>query len=231
MKIFAISDLHLCISGAKPMVIFGDGWANYQEEIKSDWLKNVCDDDVVIVAGDLSWAMHTPEAEQDLAYFENLPGTKIVVRGNHDYWWKSISAVRNLLPTKMYALQNDAIKIGDYIFCGTRGWTVKEKKPLSDEDQKIYNREVIRLELALSTAKSLQTNNEKIICIMHFPPFNSQRDGNEMLDLMFKYGVDTCVYGHLHGSMGKYEKKVILNNVKFYLTSCDILKNQLATIN
>lgn len=230
MKVFAISDLHLCISGAKPMEIFGNGWANYQEIIKADWLKNVGQDDIVLLPGDLSWAMKIDEAEKDFAYFDNLPGKKIIVRGNHDYWWNSVSVVRSKLKNQMYALQNDAIKFGDYIFCGTRGWLPKEKKGYSEQDQKIYNREVIRLEMALQAAKRLQTNNEKIVCLIHYPPYNSNKEGNEMLNLMFKFGVESCVFGHLHGHNGKYEKKVVLGGIKFYLASCDLIGNKLIEI-
>lgn len=230
MKVFAISDLHLCISGAKPMEIFGSGWENYQDIIKENWKARVTEKDVVVIAGDISWAMKTEEAEKDLMYFDDLPGKKIIIRGNHDYWWKSISSVRQILPNNVYALQNDAIKIGEYIFCGTRGWTVMEKKPLTQEDQKIYNRELIRLELALNHAKNLQTNNEKIVCIIHYPPFNSAREINEMVSLMIKFGVDSCIYGHLHGACGKFDEKVTIKDIDFYLTSCDLVKNTLVQI-
>ena len=230
MKIFAISDLHLCISGAKPMEIFGDGWVNYQENVKANWKQKVADDDVVLLAGDLSWAMKIEEAEKDFEYFNDLPGKKIIIRGNHDYWWNSISVVRSKLKENMFALQNDAIKIGDYIFCGTRGWIPRETKGFSEQDEKIYKREAIRLEMALDSAKRLQINNEKIICLLHYPPFDSNKNGNEFLDLLFKYNVDSCVFGHLHGYHAKYELKTILGGVKFYLTSCDIVNNNLIQI-
>lgn len=230
MKVYAISDLHLCISGAKPMEIFGNGWANYQEKIKEDWNKKVTDDDVVLIAGDISWAMKLDEAQKDLEYFEQLKGKKIFIKGNHDYWWQSISNVRKNIPINCFALQNDAIKIGNYIFCGTRGWVVPEKKGLSLEDEKIYKRELIRLEMALMYTKRLQENNETIICMVHFPPINSLKENNEVVELLKKYNVSICVYGHIHSNMGRYKLYEELYGIKFYLTSCDLLGNKLVEI-
>lgn len=230
MKVFAISDFHLCLSGAKPMEIFGDGWSNYLENIKTDWVNKVSNEDVVLIAGDISWAMKPEEAKDDLKYFEQLPGKKIFIRGNHDYWWQSISSVRSIMPNDCFAIQNDAIKIGEYIFCGTRGWTCEEKKSLSAQDEKIYKREVLRLEMALDCAKKLNTNNEKIVCLIHYPPFNSLRQPNELTNLMTKYNVSKCVYGHLHGSCGRQDFVVNINNVEYYLTSCDLVNNKLCQI-
>lgn len=230
MKVFAISDFHLCISGAKPMEIFGGGWKDYLSKIKQDWLSKISDNDVVLVSGDLSWAMKIDEAKKDFSFFEDLPGSKIFIRGNHDYWWKSISSVRQMLPISSFALQNDAVKIGNYIFCGTRGWTVPEKEFPSSEDKKIFDREVIRLNMALDYAKRLQTNNEEIICMIHYPPFNSLKAESEFVKLMKEYKVKSCVYGHIHGYGGKYLKKEKLFGINFYLTSCDILNNSLVEI-
>ena len=143
MKIFAISDLHLCLSGAKPMDIFGGPWENYLEEIKTDWNTKVSDDDIVLMCGDLSWALKLEEATKDLEYLSSLKGRKIIIRGNHDYWWKSISALRKELPKDIYPLQNDAIKIGEYIIAGSRGWVVPEpNKQYLDQDKKLYAREL-----------------------------------------------------------------------------------------
>ena len=119
MKIFAISDLHLCLSGAKPMDIFGTTWENYLYEIKEDWNNKVTNEDMVLMSGDMSWALKLEEATKDLEYLKSLNGKKKIVRGNHDYWWKSISALRRELPSDIYPLQNDAVKFGEYIICGT----------------------------------------------------------------------------------------------------------------
>lgn len=231
MKVFAISDLHLCISGAKPMEIFGDGWQNYQEKIKEDWNNKVNDEDVVLISGDISWAMKLSEAEKDLEYFDNLKGKKIFIRGNHDYWWQSITSVRQSLPYACFALQNDAIKIGNYIFCGTRGWTVPETKFLDEHDEKIYKREVLRLEMALMGAKRLcEDNDNKIICMLHYPPYNSKKENSEFTDLLKKYNVYACVFGHIHSHMGKYKLYENIFDIDFYLTSCDLTKNKLIEI-
>lgn len=230
MKVFAISDLHLSINSNKPMNIFGPVWENYLNKIEQSWNKLVSDDDVVLISGDISWAMKLNDAIPDLNYISQFKGKKIILRGNHDYWWSSISGVRSVLKPNMFAIQNDAIKIGDTIFCGTRGWTVPETTHKTPDDEKIYNREVIRLGLSLQDAKRLQQNNEKIIVMMHYPPFNSKMEDNEFTNLIEQYGVKTVVYGHLHSYDKKQKLIVYKNNVKYYLTSCDLIGNELIEI-
>ena len=230
MKVFAISDLHLSINSNKPMNIFGPVWENYLDKIEQSWNKLVSDDDVVLISGDISWAMKLNDAIPDLNYISQFKGKKIILRGNHDYWWSSISGVRSVLKQNMFAIQNDAIKIGDTIFCGTRGWTVPEITHKTPDDEKIYNREVIRLGLSLQDAKRLQQNNEKIIVMMHYPPFNSKMEDNEFTNLIEEYGVKTVVYGHLHSYDKKQKLIVYKNDVKYYLTSCDLIGNELIEI-
>lgn len=155
MKIYAISDLHLSNSCDKPMDVFGGHWENYVSKIKENWKAKVAEDDLVLIAGDISWAMKLEEATSDLEWIDELPGKKIIIKGNHEYWWKSISAVRELLPESIMAIQNDAIKIDNYVICGTRGWNVPEEgKEFLDEDLKIYKRETERLKLTLMFAKN-----------------------------------------------------------------------------
>ena len=232
MKIFAISDLHLCLSGAKPMDIFGSAWENYLEEIKQDWNSKVSEDDYVLMAGDMSWALKLEEATKDLEYLNSLNGHKIIIRGNHDYWWKSISALRAELPKSIYPLQNDAIKIGNVIIAGTRGWTVPEKnKQPTAEDEKLYKREIIRLELSLQFANKLKTGDEDvIIAMMHFPPFNSSFEDSEFTKLLEKYNVQKVVYGHLHGNASRTFLTSNKNGIEYFLTSCDKLNNKLVRI-
>lgn len=232
MKIFAISDLHLCLSGAKPMDIFGASWENYLDEIKQDWNAKVTDEDIVLMAGDMSWALKLEEATKDLEYLNSLNGQKVIIRGNHDYWWKSISALRQELPKNIYPLQNDAIKYGNYIICGSRGWVVPERnKPYTEQDEKLYKREVIRLELSLKSAQALKTSeDDKIICMIHFPPFNSQKDPSEFTNLIESYGVNTVVYGHLHGNTSRTINYTNINGVDYFLTSCDKLNNKVIEI-
>ena len=200
------------------------------DKIEQSWNRLVSDDDVVLISGDISWAMKLNDAIPDLNYISQFKGKKIILRGNHDYWWSSISGVRSVLKQNMFAIQNDAIKIGDTIFCGTRGWTVPETTHKTPDDEKIYNREVIRLGLSLQDAKRLQQNNEKIIVMMHYPPFNSKMEDNEFTNLIEQYGVKTVVYGHLHSYDKKQKLIVYKNNVKYYLTSCDLIGNELIEI-
>lgn len=230
MKIFAIGDLHLSVNNPKPMDIFGVQWEGYVDKIFNDWKDKVNDDDIVLLPGDFSWAMKIEDAKADFELLRPLPGIKIFIRGNHDYWWPSIKNLRKELPEKMYAIQNDAMKIGNYIICGTRGWTVPEPNvTASAEDEKIFKREVIRLELSLQAAKVLQKNGEKIICMMHYPPCNFHREESEFTRLIETYGVDAVVFGHLHGYK-KVTTQFVLNEISYYLTSCDMVENKLVEI-
>ena len=230
MKIFAISDLHLSVNNPKPMDIFGERWEGYVEKIFDDWKRKVGDEDVVLLAGDFSWAMKLQEALPDFDLLKNLPGKKVLIRGNHDYWWPSISVLRAALPENIFALQNDAIKFGEYVICGTRGWSVPEPGEEQEaEDEKIFKREVIRLELTLQSAKKLQTNGEKIICMMHYPPCNFRREQSQFTELIEKYGVSSVVFGHLHGYK-KIQTKFVMNGIDYYLTSCDMVENKLISI-
>ncbi len=231
MKIYAISDLHLSISTPKPMDIFGEIWENYTEEIAKDWNEKVTDEDIVLLAGDFSWAMYLEDAVKDYDYLYKLKGTKVMIRGNHDYWWQSISAVRKSSKPEIYFLQNDSVKFGNVIVCGTRGWTVPERNRMqSDEDLKIYKRELIRLELALQSAVKRRQEGDILIVMIHYPPFNSTLDDSDFTNLMEKYGANICVFGHLHGkktrSVMEYNKK----GIQYYLTSCDKLENHLKFI-
>lgn len=230
MKIYSISDLHLDVNNSKPMDIFGPVWKDYLDSIIDDWNKKVKDDDIVILAGDFSWAMKLNEVEKDFQFLNNLNGTKIIIRGNHDYWWSSLTKVREKLPQNVYALQNDAIKIDEYIFCGNRGWLIPEGKFNTEENQKLYAREVIRADLSLKAAKKLQTNNEKIIFITHYPPFNNKVEPSEYTRLIEENGVNIVVFGHLHGYVNPKMLYNEINGVKYYLTSCDAVKNKLVEI-
>lgn len=230
MKIYAISDLHLSINNPKPMDIFGPVWNDYLDKIIEDWNKKVTDEDIVLLAGDYSWAMKLEDAKQDIEILKKLKGKKVLLRGNHDYWWSTISKVRNILPTNVYALQNDSLVIGDYIFCGTRGWIVDAAKLNNSEDKKIFDRELIRLELSLKDAKLKQTEGQKIICMLHFPPYDRNNNPTDFTKLIEEYSIDTVVFGHLHGKIPNVNKLLTLNGVKYYLTSCDMVNNELVEI-
>ncbi len=226
MKIYSLSDFHLSISCSKPMNIFGTVWDNYLDEIKAQCDKLECDD-VLLIAGDISWAMTLEEAKADLDFIGALKGQKILIRGNHDYWWKSISAVRAALPQRVYALQNDCLRIGDVIFTGSRGWTTPEPgNVLPGDEQKIYDREIQRFKLGLTAASKVRTDSDKLVVLCHYPPFNSTFSKTPFTNLFEEYKVNSVVYGHLHGSNVRTVKNISIGGIKYYLTSCDLLHNR-----
>ena len=232
MKVYAISDLHLSINNPKPMDIFGPVWDNYLGQIEKDWNKKVSDEDVVLISGDISWAMKWNDAKADLDYISKLKGKKVIIKGNHDYWWNSISEIRKFLSEKnqMFAIQNDAIMFGDVIVCGSRGWSIPEGKFETEQDEKIYRRELIRMELSLKSANVLRQGDEKIVVMTHFPPFNNKIEKNNLSELFEKYNVDSVVYGHLHNFDKGQKMKFTKNKIKYYLTSCDLVGNKLTKI-
>jgi len=230
MKVFAISDLHLSINNPKPMDIFGPVWDNYLIDIEKDWNEKVTDEDIVLIPGDISWAMKFEEAKADLDYICGLKGHKVIIKGNHDYWWSSISEIRNYLYNNTYALQNDAIKIGNVVICGSRGWTVLDENEKTAQDEKIYRRELIRMELSLKSMQVKKEIGDRVIVMTHFPPFNYSLDDNSMTEMFEKYGVNAVVFGHLHSYDKKQKLNFDKNNIKYYLTSCDLRNNQLVEI-
>jgi len=230
LKVFAISDLHLSINNSKPMNIFGPVWEGYLDKIIEDWNKKVTEDDIVLLCGDLSWAMKLEDAKLDFEFLEKLPGKKIIIKGNHDYWWSTISKVRKALPKSVFALQNDAMEIDNYVFCGSRGWLLEDNKAFSLNDKKIVDRELIRLEMSLQTAQKIKKDGQKIICLMHYPPFDKYNQPTSFTKLIDSYGVDAVVYGHLHGKVPQAKEKIVLNDIVYYLTSCDMVKNKLTEI-
>ena len=230
MKIYAISDLHLSLCGDKPMDIFGEKWGGYLEKIEYDWNSKVSETDVVLISGDISWAMQLENALIDLEFLNRLKGTKIIIRGNHDYWWQSISRLREKLPSNVIALQNDAVKIGDYIFCGSRGWAVEGSPEFTEQDVKLYNRETERFRLALKNAENLRLNGEKLIALIHYPPFNIRRENSNFTALFEEFKVDKVVYGHLHGKDAKPYYRINKNGIEYILASCDLVDNKLVEV-
>lgn len=222
MKIWALSDPHLGFNSDKPMDIFGDNWSEYLSKIKDNWAKLVKDDDVVIVAGDISWALKLDQAKPDLDWLGALPGKKIIIKGNHELWWNSFSKVKSVLPENIIALQNNCVRIENYLFCGTRGWQAKEpNKPYLEEDQKIYDREVIRLGLTLNEMEKMRKEGDKVIFITHYPPFNSKKDETPFTQAFREHKIDAVVYGHLHGKDVKADLQLLKDGIKYYLTSTD----------
>jgi len=207
----------------KPMDIFGPQWHDHTTKIYRRWVDTVTPEDVVLVPGDISWAMTLEDASYDLEFLGLLPGKIIMIQGNHDYWWHSISRVRKALPPNVHAIQNDGILMGDTYFAGTRGWVCPGSAGFTQHDQKIYLRELKRLELSLQT---VDRRAKKIIVMMHFMPVNDLHDRNDFINLLEKYGVEHCVYGHLH--QGAFQQKLPDEKwgIRFSLVSADFLDFQ-----
>ena len=208
------------------MDIFGENWQNHFDKITADWQERVSDEDLVLIAGDTSWAMTLDEAKKDFEKLSELKGKKVIIRGNHDYWWTGYSKVKKALPANIFAIQNNALKFGEYIICGTRGWIVPEKQSELEDNEKYINRESIRLRMSLESAKKLRDKDKKIIVMTHFPPFNSKFEDSPFTEIISEYDVDLAIYGHLHG---QNLRKEIVNKGKtnYYLTSWDYLEFKL----
>jgi predicted phosphohydrolase len=221
MNVYAIGDLHLSFTADKPMDIFGGNWEGHFEKIKLDWLEKVKDDDIVLIPGDISWAMKLSDALVDLRAIAELPGKKVFIRGNHDYWWNGISKLREAAPdSNFYFLQTDAVKIGEFVFVGSRGWTTPGSAEFTEQDQKLYLREAERFRLAFLDANKLKTGEEKLVALVHFPPFNLKAENTLFTEMFEQNGVEKVVFGHLHGA-GYFPLKTWKNGVEYLLTSCD----------
>lgn len=228
MKVFAISDLHLSFSTDKPMNIFGPQWEGHWDIIVEDWEKKVSDDDIVLLSGDLSWAMKIEDAIIDIGKIAELKGKKIIIKGNHDYWWNSYNKVKSILSPNMYALQNNSIKIGNYIIAGSRGWIIAEDEACKEENKKIYQRELIRLEMSLQDMTKKRNTEDIVIAMCHYPPFSTNKP-TSVTKLMNQYNVDKVIYGHLHHPANP-NRKTTIDKIDYYLTSCDLLENKLLEI-
>ena len=223
MKVFAISDPHLSFANPKPMDVFGDRWENHAQRMKDAWQKKVGDEDIVLVPGDISWAMKEKDAMADLNFLASCPGYKVILRGNHDYWWNSISKVRAMLPEKFYAIQNDSLRFGKLLLCGTRGWVCPGSAVYNEEeDRKIYEREVLRLQLSLQSLK--RAEGDHVIAMLHYPPFNEKREESGFSSALAEAKVDQVIYGHLHGKscMGAFEG--FRDGIEYHLVSGDHLQ-------
>lgn len=231
MKVFAIGDLHLSLDERikKPMDIFGSRWVNHHERVKEHWESLAGEGDVVLIPGDISWGLREDEALADLAWIDSLPGRKVLTKGNHDLWWTTVSRLNKHFADMVF-LQNKAVMISDKVaICGSRGWICPGTDGFGEHDQKIYNREVLRMEMSLEDAK--RQGAEVIIAALHYPPTNDKHQDSGFTDLMTKYGVKTCVYGHLHGKDAfKNGIKGIYNGVEYKLVSLDYLEGEPALI-
>ena len=216
MAIFALSDLHLPLGIDKPMDVFGVRWDNYVEKIEYEWKKKVKEEDYVIVNGDFSWATYLSEALKDFMFLESLPGKKLLSKGNHDYWWETLTKMNKFLEENSIKsisfLQNNAVLCDSVAVCGAKGWISPKDKAFKKDDEKIYQRELMRLENSLKEASKL---SDTIIAALHYPP------DEVYMDIIKKYNVYKCVFGHLHG---KRAEDYISNHQNCALVSADFLK-------
>ena len=219
MQIYAIADLHLSLTSEKPMDVFGEAWRDHTEKLERNWRARVSEDDLVLIPGDISWAMQLQAALPDLSFIGSLPGKKILLKGNHDYWWSAIGRVRAALPEGMRALQNDAIVEGNIGICGSRGWLCPGSVNFSQEDQKIYLRELDRLSLSLQSLPEVEIK----IAMLHFPPFLEKDRASGVTERLERAGVNIAVYGHLHGEANRNAFEGEKNGVVYHCVAADKL--------
>ena len=220
MALYAISDLHLAFNVDKPMDIFGERWLNHDERIKKNWESKIDEEDTVLIAGDISWSMRAEDSKYDLDWIDRLPGKKIISKGNHDYWWQSISKLNNMYENTKF-IQNNFYTYEDYAICGTRGWTSPDSDKFTQHDRKIYDRELIRLRLSLDMAKN--AGYSKFIVMVHYPPTNENYDETEFTKVFKEYGVEKVIYGHLHGPSNFKIKNDTVDGVEYINTSSDFI--------
>lgn len=234
MRLFAISDIHLSFSKPvdpgnwdgvedyKPMDACSPHWKQHYKELYYNWREMVSEMDVVLMPGDISWATKLEETTHDLNFLAMLPGFIIAVPGNHDYWWQSLSKVRKIIPANMNVIQNDHIIVSNIAICGTRGWVCPNNGGgFNQHDEKIYKREIIRLENSLSSVKQ---QVEEIIVMMHYMPTNEKHQRSGFIDVLEKYKVSTVLYGHLHSKAQRYRLPDTAWGINFHLVSADYVQ-------
>lgn len=236
MSVYIIGDLHLSFGENKPMEIFGANWKEHYEKIKQNWEENVKQEDTIILAGDFSWAMHLENTYKDFEYLNNLPGKKILLKGNHDYWWTTVTSMKKYLAENNIKnidfLYNNSYLLEDKIIVGTRGWSLLD----TENSEKMIKREVLRLELSIKDGLEKYGMDKEIIAIMHYPPISNSSMKNEytykseFIDIMNKYNIKKCFYGHLHGPSHKDAINGVKCNIDFRLISADYLDFKLLKI-
>ena len=230
MAIYVIGDLHLSFSTNKPMDIFGRNWQNYEEKVKKDWLLKVKPEDTVILPGDFSWAMYLDETEKDFEFINNLPGKKILLKGNHDYWWTTLTSMRKYIKEENFEnidfLYNNSYEIENKIIAGTKGWNISGEQ----EDIRLTKREVARLELSIKSGIEKYGNDKEIIVFMHYPPLTKNNIDTDYTRLMKKYGIKRCYYGHLHANSIKDAVEGNVDGIEYKLVSSDGLDFKLVEI-
>lgn len=221
MALYAIADLHLPLGIDKPMDIFGKAWENYVERLSDNWQSKIKDGDTVVLAGDFSWATYLEQSVRDFEYLNKLNGRKILLKGNHDYWWTTMNKLKEFTAENGFDsisfLQNNSFMYEDIAICGTRGWIHPAWDNFGADDRKIFDREVQRLELSLKSAADCR----EIYVFTHYPPMSSSREDNEFTEMMKKYTVKKCIYGHLHAASHRNAVEGLVDGIEYMLVSGD----------
>lgn len=223
MSLFVIADLHLCQGNPEKTMSIFSGWKNYQELIRKNWLELIKNDDTVVLPGDISWGMSLQDSAPDFHFIENLTGEKIIIKGNHDYWWSTKKKMEDFLTAEgcrsIKILHNNHFRYGNYGICGTRGWV---NMPGETQDEKVLKREVQRLETSIQSA--LKENLEPVV-FMHYPPIFATNFNYDILEILYRYNIKDCYYGHVHGrSAHELCIKNTYDGVNFHLVSGDYLQ-------
>lgn len=221
MRLFAIGDLHLEGGTGKTMDRFGENWREHDRKIFESWQRTVQEEDLVLLAGDLSWAMRFEEARPDLERIGRMPGAKVMIKGNHDYWWQSVSKMKTALDPSIKILQASSVVINRVAIAGTRGWVCPNDAFFQEQDLKIYEREVGRLRLALESLHGRESEYDTLVVALHYPPANDKHEHSGFIELIDEYKVDACVYGHLHGEAIKTALAGLRGKTRYYLVSAD----------
>jgi len=221
LALYVIGDLHLSLSAEKPMDVFGGGWVNYVDKIK-DGFQVLSAEDLCVLCGDISWGMSLEDSLADFQFIDNLPGKKIILKGNHDYWWNTATKINNFFQTHNITtidiLHNNCFDYKNVVLCGTRGW-MPDDEFTAEQNKKISDREVIRLRASLQAGS---TEKEKI-CFFHYPPRYRNTICFDIISLMSEYNVKRCFYGHLHGDGHHYATKGLADGIDYTLVSADFL--------
>lgn len=223
MALYAIGDLHLCLGAPKPMDVFGGAWVGYMEKLKAG-MSVIGPEDTTVLLGDLSWALDLSGAKEDFAWIDQIPGRKIILKGNHDYWWSTASKFYNFCNeqgfSNQFILNNNHYEYNGYGICGTRGWFFEEEKS-GTHDEKVFRRELMRLEASLQSAADLPK-----LVFLHYPPRYKGYQCDEILSLLEKYDVRRCFYGHLHGASHALAMEGLWDGIEYKLVSADRLNFQ-----
>ncbi len=218
MALYAIADTHLSFGTDKPMDSF-PGWNDYVQRIENNWNKLVTDDDTVVIAGDISWAMNFDELKADFEFLNNLKGTKLILKGNHDYWWNTAKKMNEFIDENSFdsikILFNNSYTVDGVSVCGSRGWMFDGE---DEHDERVLSREVGRLRLSLESAEC----DDKVV-FLHYPPITTDSKCEEILSVLKEYGIKKCYYGHLHGKAAKIALDDEIDGIQFRLISCDRL--------